>query len=373
LSAAPPAGPHREADLEQEARELRARIAELKAEAARNEQLFRKTLSRELELLRAEALPELLGTVVRGLKASYSLEAVTVAVQDPQHEIRHLLLGDGHRPDEFEGVLFTDGVTGLAPQARSLARPWLGPYIQPDHQLLFPGTGSLGSVALIPLVRGDRLVGILSFGSADSRRFTRHHATDFLTHLGAIVAFCLENAVNRARLVRAGLTDFLTGWHNKRYLHNRLREELARAARLEQSVSLLMMDLDRFKEINETCGHLGGDEVIREVASRIESQIRASDAAARFGGDEFVVLLPGTAAGAAVHIAERIRQSVSGSPLEPGPGQRLTVTLSIGIASLAPTRGDADLKALAERLLAEADAALYRAKAAGRDQLAVHP
>jgi diguanylate cyclase (GGDEF)-like protein len=213
---------------------------------------------------------------------------------------------------------------------------------------------------------------MLNLGSRDPARFSRELAVDFLAHLGAIAGFCIESAANRARLVRAGLTDYLTGWHNRRYLHVRLREELARAQRQGSALALLMLDLDHFKQINDSCGHLGGDEALREVAARIESQVRASDTAARFGGDEFAVLMPGAGAAEARRLAERIRAAVTRSPVEAGPGLHLPVSVSIGLAALAPPPGAGDLKALAEQLLAEADAALYRAKAAGRDRIEVH-
>ena len=102
----------------------------------------------------------------------------------------------------------------------------------------------------------------------------------------------LENAVNRARLLRAGITDFLTGWHNRRYLQQRLKEELARAQRRGGTISCLMIDIDRFKSINDGYGHLAGDNALKEVAHRIEAQIRSMDTAARFGGDELAILLP---------------------------------------------------------------------------------
>lgn len=359
--------------LTDERRTLREQMLALGADAERNHLVFRRLLERELAVLSAESLPQLLEAVVQGLQASYDLDCVTVVLQDPNHEIRHLLLGDGHPPGAFAGVTFTDSVLTVAPQMQTLARPWLGPYLSPDHQLLFPGTEGLGSVAILPLVRGDRLVGALNFGSADPKRFTRHHASDFLTHLGAIVGFAVENACNRARLVRAGLTDFLTGWHNKRYLTLRMREELARARRQDSAVSLLMIDLDRFKEINDSCGHLGGDAAIRDVAQRIESQVRTSDTAARFGGDEFAVLMPCTNIVEARRLAVRIMHAVGRAAVDVGSGMTRSVTLSIGIAALAPGPADEDLKAHADQLIAEADAALYRAKAAGRNCIECQP
>jgi two-component system cell cycle response regulator len=357
--------------MEEELRALRAEIDRLHAEAGRNVELFRRTLDRELAILEAHTLPELLGVIVDGLRASHGVEAVSLVVQDPQHEIRHLLLGDGYRPDSFAGVVFTDSVVALAPQMHSLARPWLGPYVGPDHQLLFPGVAGLASVAILPLTRGERLVGTLNFGSADPGRFTRSHGSDFLGHLGAMTGLAFDSACNRARLVRAGLTDYLTGWHNRRYLQSRMREEIARSQRQGTPTSMLMIDLDRFKEVNDSCGHLGGDAAICEVAMRIDSQVRSSDTAARFGGDEFALLLPGASVAEASHIARRIMRAVSSSPVELGPGVARVITLSVGIAVVLPDATQGDLKSRAERLLAEADAALYRAKAAGRNCIEV--
>lgn len=365
----PPAPADPASARDEELGELREEIARLHAEAGRNVEVFRRTLERELTVLEAQSLPEVIDAIVNGLRRSYALEAVTLVVQDPRHEIRHLLLGDGHAPERFEGVVFTDSVVALAPQTRSLARPWLGPYQTADHQLLFPGTCGLASVAILPLKRGDQLVGTLNFGSADPARFAGHFASDFLGHLGTIVGFAFDGACNRARLLRAGLTDYLTGWHNKRYLHSRLREEIARARRHGTSLALLMVDLDRFKEVNDASGHLGGDAAIREVAMRIDSEVRDSDAAARFGGDEFALVLPGAGRSEAAQVARRVMQVVSASPVELGPGVAHVITVSVGAAILPAKSAGGDLKSEAERLLADADAALYRAKASGRNAL----
>ncbi len=151
-----------------------------------------------------------------------------------------------------------------------------------------------------------------------------------------MVAISLENAVNRARLVRSGVTDFLTGWHNRRYFHNRLREELARAERTGKALACLMIDVDHFKEINDRFGHLAGDEALKEVARRAEAEIRAGDTGARFGGDEFAILLAGAESSHAVKLAERIHQSVGATPIRVHGGAHVTVTLSIGLATAKP-------------------------------------
>ncbi len=353
-----------------EAQELRALLKRLRDEASANEQKWQRTLERELELVGADTLPELLRVVTRGLADSYALDAVQLVIEDPNHEIQHLLLGMGDRPEEFPGVTFVDTLTGLTPQLGTLRRPWLGVYVRADHELLFPGVAGLRTLALLPLRRQERTAGALCFGSRDPERFSHRLGADFLQHLASVTGICLENACNRARVLRSGLSDYLTGWHNRRYLTARLREELARAQRSGASVACLMIDVDHFKTINDTYGHVGGDEALREISARIDSQIRASDTAARFGGDEFTLLLPDTSLADAARLAERIRVAMA-TPVDVGHGKRHAATLSIGVAALTGHRGEEDLKALADRLLADADAALYAAKAKGRDRVSI--
>jgi two-component system, cell cycle response regulator len=350
--------------LESENRLLKARLGELTDQVTRNDSLLRKTQERELDLLRAGSLPRLLERICYGLKASYQLDAVYLLLQDPQHEIRHLLSAD-----EQQDVRFVDALTTLAPQLGSLDRPWLGPYNPADHEQLIYGCRGTGSVAVIPLLRNEQLDGVLVFSSSDPFRFTSELATDFLAHLGVVAAICLENAINRARLLRSGFTDFLTGFHNRRYLNARLREELSRAQRVHQSIACLMIDVDHFKRINDRYGHLAGDTVLQEVAHRIDTEMRTSDTGARFGGDEFAIVLPQGGVVDAEKVAERVLSAVRSQPIVISPEASEIITLSIGVAAAAPPQGARDYKALADRLIAEADAALYRAKSAGRNRV----
>jgi diguanylate cyclase (GGDEF)-like protein len=348
---------------------LKRRLAQMTSEAEANEGILKRMQARELLLLRAEKLPQLLRAMVEGLRESYALDAIRIVLLDPQHEIRHLLIASGDRPEEFAQVLFADTLVALAPQLNPMHKPWLGPFAGADHQLLFPGARDLKSVALVPLPRLERAIGALCFGSRDAARFTKQHGTDFLAHMGVIAAVCLENAVNRARLLRAGITDFLTGWHNRRYLQQRLREELSRAQRRGAPISCLMIDIDRFKSINDSYGHLAGDTALKEIAQRVEAQIRSMDTAARFGGDELAVLLPDARSADAATLAERIRAAIAAEPVVLSGEVKRSLTISIGVASVSPGRHESDLKALADRLLADADAALYRAKALGRNRV----
>ena len=358
-------------NLSPELEQVRAQLAELHAKVVRNEGILRKSQKRELALLQAEDLCNLFRTMIIGLAESCSLAQVTVVICDPDHDIRHLLVAGGTHPEELPGLLFVDALVGLAPQYTTLSKPWLGRYAASDHQLIFSGRNDIASIAMIPLRHKDKLVGSLNFGSDEASRFTREHATDFFTHLGVIASFALENAVNRARLRRSGFTDVLTGWHNRRYLQVRMNEELARSRRIGSSLVCLMIDVDRFKRVNDTYGHAAGDEVLCELALRIETEVRASDVAARYGGEEFVVLLPNTDTDSGVLLAERIRRAISATPIALRNDGFVTITASVGIASVVPDPADDDLKNLGEALIARADVALYAAKAAGRDQIVV--
>jgi len=356
-------------DLSIELAQVNARFAALSDEFRRNMSILRRSYERELTLLNAENIGALFQTMTKGLRDSYGVEQVTVAFADPDHDVRHLLAAEGTEPEELPGLRLVEALTGLAPQYVALRRPWLGPYRASDHALLFPGRSNITSIAMIPLIHKGALLGSINFGSTDESRFTREHATDFFAHLGAIASFALENVLNRARLLRSGFTDVLTGWNNRRYLQVRLVEELAQARRDASTLVCLMLDIDHFKSVNDTYGHAAGDAVLRELAQRIESQVRVSDIAARYGGEEFVVLLPGAELESGKLLAERIREAVSATPIEIGSGKSVTITASIGIASIAPGRDVDDLKTTGDSLLARADVALYSAKSAGRDRV----
>jgi two-component system cell cycle response regulator len=160
------------------------------------------------------------------------------------------------------------------------------------------------------------------------------------------------------------VTDQLTGLHNRRYMTGQLGALVNRAVRGGDPVSALMIDIDHFKKINDSFGHDIGDEVLREFAVRLASNVRAVDLPCRYGGEEFMVIMPDTSIADAERIAERIRLHVAGSPFRvAGGNELLTVTISIGVAA---TLGEGDH---AEALLKRADEAVYEAKAAGRNKV----
>jgi diguanylate cyclase (GGDEF)-like protein len=166
-----------------------------------------------------------------------------------------------------------------------------------------------------------------------------------------------------------GLTDSLTGVYNRRYIDRRLVEEIARARRQGYRISCMYIDIDHFKQVNDTVGHQGGDDVLREVAARIKAELRISDALGRFGGEEFVVLLIDADLESASMVAQRIRASVALAPVDLSTGEQVAVTVSIGVATLDDFERDHAIEGVAQDLVAQADTALYQAKANGRNRV----
>ncbi len=169
---------------------------------------------------------------------------------------------------------------------------------------------------------------------------------------------------NVQQTIEMAMTDGLTGLHNRRYLENHLATQFNQAASRGKPLSLLIIDIDFFKAINDSYGHDAGDDVLREFANRIRANIRGIDLASRYGGEEFVVVLPETDAALAYMVAERIRAHVAGEPfLIYDRTKMIEVTISIGVASLLGA-GDSP-----EQILKRADQALYTAKRDGRNRV----
>ena len=167
--------------------------------------------------------------------------------------------------------------------------------------------------------------------------------------------------------LEAAVTDQLTGLHNRRYMTTQLDALVARTVQDGEPVAALMLDIDHFKKINDGFGHDAGDEVLREFAVRLASNVRAVDLPCRYGGEEFVVIMPDTSLEAAERIAERIRLHVGGAPFRVANGREiLSVTISIGVAA---TIGESDTP---DALLKRADEALYEAKGSGRNRVISH-
>lgn len=226
--------------------------------------------------------------------------------------------------------------------------------------------------ALYPIVLHGRSIGVAQFIRSAARPFTRPE----VARLAALVpqaAIAFESVRLRHLMHRyqdmmrhyqdMAQTDGLTGLYNHRRSQELLRDEIARASRYQRALSVLMLDVDFFKQFNDTYGHPQGDVLLRSIANILSSCVRSTDFVGRYGGEEFIVILPETAGGDAYILAERIRAAVEAEWFPIGDGYGIHKTISVGVASFP---NDAETAA---ELLQHADAALYRAKRTGKNRV----
>ncbi|MGI8566476.1 MAG: diguanylate cyclase [Pyrinomonadaceae bacterium] len=217
-------------------------------------------------------------------------------------------------------------------------------------------------IVAVPLVCGDRVIGVLEVvrESDGARSFTTSD-TALLSALALPLSAALSNAVRIAEAERLSLTDDLTKLHNARFLRQYLTSEIKRARRYNSTVTVLFLDLDDFKRVNDQHGHLVGSHVLVEMAAVILECVRDTDVVARYGGDEFVVILPETGWEQAASVADRVRESIANYVFNGGRNLSLLLTASFGIAAF-PQHAQSP-----QQLIACADSAMYEAKAARKN------
>lgn len=356
-------------DLRTDNQLLRQQLEEFMIQARQNERKLRRFQTLELRLIGINSLCELMETLLYPDYSTFKWDMVTLILLDPEYEIQRILKSQNHKLLEHPTLMFATERNALENLYPSSLFPLLGPYKPRRHAVLFPGRRRPASVALLPLVRHGRLIGSLNLGSFSTNRFVRGVRTDFFEHLGAVVAICLENAVNHERLKHQGLTDTLTAVNNRRFFDQRLAEEMAAAKRDCHTLTCLLLDVDHFKQVNDRYGHQVGDRVLMEVATLIRAQLRGNDVLARYGGEEFAALLAQTGPAAANEVAERIRGSIAARRFELADGEPFRVTISIGIATFDPAADPRFQSMEGSYLIGQADKALYQAKAEGRNKV----
>jgi diguanylate cyclase (GGDEF)-like protein len=219
------------------------------------------------------------------------------------------------------------------------------------------------SALAIPLFVSNRVIGSMQLFSSAPRQFNNEDA-QLLWVLSLVAENLLTREYANEGLLRFAFTDYLTGLKTRGYFEQQLDLEFKRAERRRQKFALLMIDIDHFKNLNDTFGHHTGDQVLRDVASILMKDMREVDTVARYGGEEFVMILPETTETGATYVAQRLRRAVEQAKFFAGSPQAIQhLTISIGIAVF-------DMDAQFKRDLIEfADAALYAAKNGGRNRL----
>ncbi len=224
-----------------------------------------------------------------------------------------------------------------------------------------PGYAECASEMCLPLISFGEPLGVLVLDSATVGAFNSEDV-QALQPVADICSTAIQNALHYGRARQLANVDGLTGIYNRRFFEQRILEEMERCKRYGGALSVLMVDLDSFKKLNDEFGHLLGDEVLRQVSQIFIQQLRKIDVACRYGGEEFAILVPETTEGGAQQVAEKLRRIIEAWSF---PGVPRPLTASIGIAEY-PVHGDTR-----DRLVGAADAALYLAKASGRNRVMV--
>jgi diguanylate cyclase (GGDEF)-like protein len=259
-------------------------------------------------------------------------------------------------------VLAGEGLIGRAAQRRQvvISSPGSGPRARGTD---LAGRLGASSLVAVPLLSRGRLIGVMVLVGRGTRRRLGAGDARLATLLLEPVAVALDSAILLRRSEELSVTDDLTKLYNSRFLNAALRREVERSRRYRVPVSLIFLDLDGFKNVNDQHGHLCGSRTLVEVGAVIRGTVREIDIVARFGGDEFCVILPQTGIEGAKVIAERIRERIAARVFMRSHGLEVRITASFGIAAY-PMHGSTQ-----DDLIAKADQAMYGAKAAGKNSV----
>ncbi len=329
-----------------------------------------------LQLVTIVRAGELFPWIVRQIQQRLHHESCAILRVDNQRLVLEASTGGFARDLVGMEIPFGQGITGRCAAENRVIN--VG-NVRSDPGYITSGVEGARSEIAVPIRFEEQLLGVLTIESSTEEAFDDDDVR-LLSTLGAQAAVCLHQAQVFAESERLAVTDALTGLYNYRYFYERLHSEMARSARYGHPLSLVMVDLDDFKEINDRFGHLKGDEVLREIGRKIKKNTRTTDATmttkqadidipSRYGGEEFIIIMPEAAAPGAAIAAERLRVMIETEVgrvvgLTDENGQPWPVTGSFGVAAFVPGLGP-------ESFIRRADEAVYRAKRAGKNCVVV--
>lgn len=270
----------------------------------------------------------------------------------------------GQMRDTFTSVVFPQGEITATETVLTTGRPLViedypsSPYVSPVVRSMF----TIRSALVLPLIASQQKLGAVLFAYSRPHIFTPGEIA-LAEQAAGQVALVLTKLLLIQRIEQMAITDELTGLYNRHGLADMGRREFERALRYNRPLAAMLMDIDHFKQVNDTCGHAAGDEVLRQLARVCRETLRETDLVIRYGGEEILVLMPENQLPAALDTAERLRAALAALRVELC-GQVVTITVSIGVAELNENHASLD------GLIACADRALYNAKQTGRDRVA---
>ncbi|GAB4480777.1 MAG: hypothetical protein Kow0088_22550 [Anaerolineales bacterium] len=321
-----------------------------------------KTLNEIERALRTLDYQTCLKVIVREVRKHFDVAFVALLILSRQE--LHLAATEGWEfPKQATILKVGEGITGWVAQN---LQPAIVNNVKEDtrYYALF---SSIQSEIAVPLIVANQCVGVLDLESEQSNAFTQEDL-ELLELIASSAAIAIHNARIHQEQQLLATTDGLTGLLNRRKFFEVANTEIERARRFNHPLSILMMDLDHFKDYNDTFGHLSGDELLVQVANELRSSLREFDTLARYGGDEFVLLLPEVNQNSAKDIAQRLISIVENMKVTVNSANNdpIYLTMSVGVATF-PERGDN-----VHSLIKAADRALYQAKEAGRNRYIIY-
>jgi diguanylate cyclase (GGDEF)-like protein len=305
-------------------------------------------------------LPKVLNSIVERVVTLLVVGQCEVGLYDSDNNLLKVVISHNLERD-YTGVTLAmgEGVMGKAAQSRKM--------VSVDDYSSWEGRSSQydavhTNVIAVPLVTQGELLGVLSVGTDPNLRKFDENDINLIEVFAQQAAVAIQNAKLFSEVQRLAITDSLTGLHNRGAFFDRSRQEFSRSERYHDPLSLIMLDVDHFKRINDRFGHAAGDKALQVIAGLCLGTTRVADLSGRYGGEEFVILLPETDIEGAEKTARRLCEEIRGAAIQSERGE-IRVTVSVGVAQVTPEVNDLD------ELLDFADQAMYRAKQGGRDRV----
>ena len=333
-----------------------------------NRYLYRQTQQLELMLLEAADLQALFEILLVNLPRHYSFNTAELWLYDPEDVLAHMLVGAeryGHSLQLVNDVFPMQELYELEPDIALIDAT--------DSRMfnILKSEHGIDYALLMPLMESGRLIGSLHLGLQGDSLFMGEEEENLLAHLAAIISSCFKSAVSRQQVSQLTLLDPLTHISNLRGFGRDIAREIARARRAVKPVTVLMMEIDEFEDLYKYYGERRSQFVIRKVAERLSSNLRATDLLARLGQSKFAVLIPGSGELLGQEIAERMRGDIEGFAMDDGRGAVLQVCLSIGLVTWEPQQFPAvDMPQLARQMETVGNNALEDAKSRGGNRVA---
>ena len=310
-------------------------------------------------------LKKLLRYILQQAIDTADAEKGSLMLFDPDTGKLHLRVMEGLDDPELQEKINNNDIPtqsfslgeGVAGKVLQTGKPLFSNDLGRDDQFVRGEKSHARSIACIPMTVFDNVIGVINL---TNKRGDRGFSEEDIRLLQT-VADHAAMAINKAQLWEMAVTDSLTGLYVRRFFKVKLEEELRRAIRYKHNFSIMMIDIDRFKDVNDTYGHPQGDRILEKIAMLLKKYTRDTDLIARYGGEEFVVYLPETSSYEALGVAERIREGIERHSFE----NAFPLTVSVGLASFPKHCNQID------GLIKKADSALYHAKETGRNRVAV--